>query len=79
MSTRTFDGNGNSIYERQFLLDNRCERTHPKRHRTKNRTRRANAKRKQRRQHKMAMRLAAEQKYHAAVRRYWLGEADCHP
>lgn len=69
----------NSDQARQALLDRRCERLHPKRHRTKKRAKALSARKRRRVQHANAVRAAAIRRYHASVRAYWSGEADGHP
>ena len=78
MSLRSFD-NPNSIEARQFLLDRKCERLHPKRHRTG--PRKAANGRKKKARHAMAdaIRKKARSKYLAAARAYWSGDAESHP
>jgi hypothetical protein len=70
---------GNSDEARKFILDRRCERNHPKRHRTLNRSRRRSAKKKR----KLALTEARKKKefklYVQKVREYWNGERDTHP
>lgn len=78
MSHRTF-ADPNGIEARQALLDNRCERTHPKRHRTRKRTARRNALSRQKGQAKAAKNLAAKRRHTALVRAYWAGEREEHP
>jgi hypothetical protein len=64
---------------RQFLLDRRTERLHPKRHRTQKRAKRIGAKKRARVKHRNAVTLMAKLRFNAAVRAYWLGEVEAHP
>lgn len=75
MTLKSFN-DGNSDEARQFLLDRRCERNHPKRHRTMKRKKVLAAKKRQRAQTHLAMRAAKIAKYKVAVRRYWAGLGD---
>ena len=77
MTHRTFD-DPNSIEARQALLDNRCEHG-PKRHRTRRRSKKRAAIKRQRAAHKVAIAGARAERFHAAVRAYWLGEREAHP
>ena len=78
MSHRTFD-DPHSIEARQALLDNRCERLHPKRHRTRRkRAAKARADAAARRL-KEGQEIAARRRFNAAVRAYWAGEAPENP
>lgn len=77
MTLQSFDKT-DSDEARQFLLDRRCERLHPKRHRTMNRSKRLNAKKRNRVETEMARREAKFKKYKAKVRAYWQGIGD-HP
>ena len=77
MALRSFD-DGNSDEARQFLLDRRCERNHPKRHRTQKRKKKLAKRKRQKIEHKTNVRLMKSRRYHAAVRAYWRGEGD-HP
>jgi len=78
MTLRSFD-DANSDEARRFLLDRRCERNHPKRHRTKGRTRRLSAAKRQRAAYNRMLAKAARQRWLAAVRAYWAGQRDAHP
>lgn len=78
MSHRTFDG-VRSIEAVQHLLDNRCERNHPKRHRTAKRSAKRAAEKRQKGAARAAMSLAAKRRHVALVRAYWAGERDEHP
>lgn len=78
MSHRTFT-DPNSVEARQALLDNRCERKHPKRHRTAKRSAKRNALARQKGAHKAAVNLAAKRQRDALVRAYWTGEREEHP
>ena len=78
MTLKSFD-DGNSDEARQFLLDRRCERNHPKRHRTLTRKKAISAKKRARVKHNLATRSRAIAKYKAAARSYWAGESDAHP
>lgn len=78
MTHRTFD-NPHSIEARQHVLDNRCERKHPKRHRVQ---KRASAWRLAKRNAgllKQAKNAARARRYKQAVRAYWAGERSEHP
>lgn len=72
MAIRSFDDPG-SLEARQFLLDRRCERTHPKRHRTAKRSAKARAKRKARALHNLVASRRFRSKYLERVHAYWLG------
>lgn len=78
MALRSFDPDEFDA-SRQFLLDRRCERNHPKRHRTQKRAKSISAKKRQRSRAKAAFNLAAHRKYHADVVAYWAGRASGHP
>ena len=78
MSLRSFD-NPNSIEARQHLLDSRCERLHPKRHRTSKRSAKIRAAKKAKTKLKIAKATAARRRHHAAVAAYWRGEGEQHP
>lgn len=80
MGLQTFsDPHGVSIEARQCLLDKRCERNHPKRHRTKGRAKRLTAAKRDKIKHKLALRQASDRRYDEAVSAYWRGERDGHP
>lgn len=64
---------------RQFLLDRRCERNHPKRHRTQKRAKRLSKMKRERIKAKNAHTALALHRHHALVRAYWAGEIDRHP
>jgi len=78
MALRSFD-DANSDKARRFLLDRRCERNHPKRHRTRGRTAGLSAAKRQRALHNRLLAKAARQRYLAASRAYWAGQRDTHP
>lgn len=78
MTRYTFD-NPNSDEARQALLDNKCERNHPKRHRTKKRLIKQREQNKVRTRHRAAIKQKQLTKYNADVRAYWLGQRDDHP
>lgn len=78
MSLRSFD-DPNSIEARQHLLDSRCERLHPKRHRTGKRKAKFREAQKAKAKLKVAKATAARRRHHAAVSAYWRGEGDQHP
>jgi hypothetical protein len=78
MSLRSF-ADSNSIEARQFLLDRKCERNHPKRHRTGKRKGKMSRKKRSRLKHWAAIRAKETQKYRAAVRAFWSGEIEMHP
>lgn len=75
MTRRSFD-NPNGIEARQHLLDNRCERKHPKRHRTRKRASKLSALKRSRIAAKLKAQNAKRAKFYAAVRAYWAGERD---
>lgn len=77
MGLQSFD-DGNSDEARQWLLDQKGARSHPKRHRTLNRSRRLSAAKKVATKHNVAVRLAQVRKYKAKVADYWAGLGD-HP
>ncbi len=78
MTIKSFD-DGNSDEARQFLLDRRCERNHPKRHRTQKRAKALSAKKRARIKHKNAVATRQRAKILDAARAYWRGERDDHP
>ena len=78
MSHRTFD-NPDSIDAKQGLLDNRCERNHPKRHRTRKRMAAVHKAKRNAGLLKQAKNAARARRYKSAVRAYWAGERDEHP
>lgn len=78
MSRRTFD-NPNSDEARQALLDNKAERKHPKRHRTRKRSRMLAQKKRREGVAKAAENKRRYQKYKAGVRAYFAGETNEHP
>lgn len=78
MGLRSFE-NANSDAARQFLLDRRCERNHPKRHRTKKRSQKCRAARKAKGLAKADFNMKARSKFLAHARAYWRGEAVGHP
>lgn len=78
MALRAFD-NGNSDAARQFLLDRRCERNHPKRHRTKKRKLRVNAVKRAKARARIAANNRARDAYLQASKAYWSGLSDEHP
>lgn len=78
MTIRSFD-DANSLEARQFLLDRRCERTHPKRHRTKRRSAKQREAKKIKVAHKLAIKAALAERYHSRVRAFWSGVASEHP
>jgi hypothetical protein len=61
------------------LLDRRGERTHPKRHRTRKRSKRLQEMKRQKAAHQNAVKAAAQSRHYQAVRRYWSGEQDICP
>lgn len=69
----------NSDEARQHLLDRRCERKHPKRHRTLNRSRKVKAAQKRKQQAKMASAKKERSKFLKLARAYWNGAAEDHP
>lgn len=78
MTLRTFD-DPNSLEARQGLLDRRTERNHPKRHRTKKRSAKIKAAKKQKAAHRASIKAAAMRRYHEAARAFWTGQRDEHP
>ena len=78
MSGQSFD-DPNSAEARQHLLDRRCERKHPKRHRTLKRAKALAKRKRQRVRHENEVRAAARRAHVARVRKYWAGESDNHP
>lgn len=78
MTLQSFD-DGNSDEARQFLLDRKCERKHPKRHRTMNRAKRISAAKKLRAAHKVAINNIAARRFKNEVRAFWSGKRDGHP
>lgn len=80
MSARTFDDpRGMDDKARQGLLDNRCKRAHPKRHRTRRRSKRLAEIKKRQLTHKIGVTAAQNRRFHAAVHAYWLGRREAHP
>ena len=77
MTLRPFD-DGSSDEARQFLLDRRCERNHPKRHRTRKRAKALSVKKRAKIKHMNATRARRLNAYKSAVRAFWRGEGD-HP
>lgn len=79
MSHRTF-ADPTSIEARQSLLDGRCERAHPKRHRTAKRKSRAQAAKALAGKRKAALNAVAARRRQAIALAYWRGEReDLHP
>jgi hypothetical protein len=78
MGHQSFD-DPNSLEARQHLLDRRCERKHPKRHRTLKRSRKQREMRKAKGLARAAENRRARAKYAAQARAYWSGLADEHP
>jgi len=78
MALRSFD-DATSDESRQFLLDRRDERKHPKRHRTNKRAKGLLKRRRNKVRAHLARRDAAHRKFLVAARLYWAGEADGHP
>ena len=77
MPLKSFD-DGGSDEARQFLLDRRCERAHPKRHRTRKRAKALSAKKRLKTAHKRAENDRARRKKLEAARKYWAVEGN-HP
>lgn len=77
MTIQSFN-DGNSDEARQFLLDRRCERNHPKRHRTMKRAKGLSEKKRAKVKAYLAKRDTAYAEYRSAVRLYWSGLGD-HP
>jgi len=78
MTRRSFD-DPNSIEARQALLDNRGERKHPKRHRTRKRaSRQSRAKRIAAKEAQTAKAKHAR-RFKNAAQGYWQGRKQTHP
>lgn len=77
MTLKSFD-DGDSDEARQFLLDRRGERNHPKRHRTRKRLKAISEKKREKSARKRAINDAARRKKLEAARLYWAGIGD-HP
>ena len=77
MALRSFNSDEYDA-SRQFLLDRRCERNHPKRHRTQKRAKGLAEKKRERIAHFNTLERARQRRYHEAVRAYWDGSGD-HP
>lgn len=78
MALQSFD-DPNSDEARQHLLDRRCERKHPKRHRTIGRRKRLSIAKKKRVAHYLAQRDARVKTFKARAAAYWAGDRDEHP
>ena len=78
LTLKSFD-DGNSDEARQFLLDRRCERNHPKRHRTQKRAKSLSKKKRQKIKHRNAVRARDLRSYIEKVREYWAGERENFP
>lgn len=78
MSHRSFS-DPHSIEARQALLDNRAERSHPKRHRTRRKSAARAAQERLRRQHVQGTIAKRVRAFKAAARAYWAGESPEHP
>ena len=78
MGIQSFD-DPDSDDARQFLLDRKCERKHPKRHRTMKREKALTGKKRAKVQHQVATRERNASNFKAKVRAYWLGLSECHP
>jgi hypothetical protein len=78
MPLKSFD-DPNSDEARQALLDRRCERNHPKRHRTLKRAKALSAIKRQKIKAKIIMQAKLRREYLAASRAYWAGEGAGHP
>lgn len=78
MTLKSF-GDSTTMEARQFLLDRRNERNHPKRHRTLGRRVRMKAAKRSQTKAKVSSLKSERSKFLAAARRYWSGEADGHP
>ena len=78
MALQSFD-NSNSDEARQFLLDRRCERLHPKRHRTQKRAKARTEKQKAMSKAKADIKARAQKRFRDQARAYWAGKADGHP
>lgn len=75
MALRSFE-NSNSEEARQFLLDRRCERNHPKRHRTQKRSKAISSRKRERMKALAALRVRARRRWLGLARAYWRGEGD---
>lgn len=69
----------NSIEARQALLDRRCERAHPKRHRVRKRSAKLKAKDKRARVYKLSLKSKESARIRAAIHAFYRGDADEHP
>jgi len=78
MSRRSFN-DPTSDAARQALLDNRAERSHPKRHRTRRRSKALQAARRRPAAVVAGKQAKALSRHHSAVAAYWRGEVDQHP
>ncbi|MDE2426319.1 MAG: hypothetical protein KGO96_10485 [Elusimicrobia bacterium] len=78
MPRRTFD-DPSSTEARQALLDRRCERLNPKRHRTRKRSIKAREAARLRGLRKAEDNRRRRTLYKAAARAYWAGETMEHP
>jgi hypothetical protein len=78
MPLMSFD-NGNSLEARQFLLDRKSGRLHPKRHRTLKRRKALSAAKRARVKARLVQRDLERARYLAASAAYWAGTADGHP
>lgn len=78
MALKSFN-DSNSDEARQFLLDRRDERNHPKRHRTNKRRKALSRKKRSAMKHKAALQETARKKFQAAAYAYWRGERSDHP
>ena len=78
MALQSFD-DGNSDEARQFLLDNRCERLHPKRHRTMKRAKKLASQKRSAAKTTVAVKDAAARRFKNRVAAYWAGDMECHP
>lgn len=78
MTLKSFD-DGTSMEARQFLLDRRNERKHPKRHRTLGRRLRMKAAKRAKVKARISAMKNDRAKYLEASRLYWSGESNGHP
>ena len=78
MTRKSFD-KATSDVARQALLDNRCGRAHPKRHRTRRRSAQLKARKRRQNEVAQAQQQKAAERFRRAARAYWTGEADTHP
>ena len=78
MALQSFN-NPNSDEARQHLLDRRCERKHPKRHRTLKRSRALKAAQKSKSKARIAEQKKVRARFLERSRAYWAGLSSEHP